>query len=69
MYHHDDMNQSLGFGDVDDVWRISAWGRNLLEPLPAYNAKYDISPDGLVTSGLSSSHFTSYGVQFEYNYQ
>jgi len=68
MNQHEDMNLSLGFGDLDDVWRVSVWGRNLLEPLPSYNAEYDVIPNGLVTSGLSSSHFRSYGVQFEYNY-
>lgn len=68
MNQHEDMNLSLGYGDLDDVWRVSVWGRNLLEPLPSYNAEYDITPNGLVTAGLSSSHFRSYGVQFEYNY-
>lgn len=69
MNKHADMNLSVGFGDLDDTWRFSLWGRNLLEPLPSYNAEYDVFPNGLVTTGLSSSHFRSYGVQFEYNYR
>ncbi len=69
MNQHEDMNLSVGYGDQDEVWKISLWGRNLLEPLPSYNAEFDIIPNGLITSGLSSSHFRSYGVQFEYNYQ
>ena len=69
MNKHEDINLSLGFGDQDDVWRISLWGRNLLEPLPSYNAQYDVNPNGLFTTGLSSSHFKSYGLQLEYNYK
>jgi outer membrane receptor protein involved in Fe transport len=69
MNTHADMNLSMGFGDINDVWRFSIWGRNLLEPLPSYNAQYDVEPNGLILTGLSSSHFRSYGVQFEYNYR
>jgi hypothetical protein len=69
MNKHDDMNLTMGFGAQDDSWRISAYGRNLLEPQPSYNSQYDVNPTGLVTTSLSSSHFKTYGVQFEYNYQ
>lgn len=68
MNQHEDMNLNLGFGDQDDVWRISLWGRNLLQPLPSYNPQYDVNPNGLFTTSLSSSHFRTYGVQLEYNY-
>jgi len=69
MNQHEDMNLTVGFGAQDDSWRVSLWGRNLLEPLPSYNAEFDVIPTGLITTSLSSSHFRSYGVQFEYNYQ
>jgi len=68
MNRHADMNLSVGIGDMDDVWRISAWGRNLLQPLPSYNAEYDVNPTGRINTGLSPSHFRTYGVQLEYNF-
>jgi len=68
MNTHADMNMVLGFGGLADTWRISIWGRNLLEPLPSYNAGFDVEPQGLITTSLSPSHFRSYGVQFHYTY-
>jgi iron complex outermembrane recepter protein len=68
MNQHSDMNLSIGLADIDDQWKVSIWGKNLLEPLPSYNVEYDVFPIGIATTSLSSSHFRSYGVRFEYNY-
>jgi outer membrane receptor protein involved in Fe transport len=69
MNRHEDMNLSIGYGDAEETWEIAAWGRNLLEPLPSYNAEFDVRPEGLISTNLSASHFRTYGVQFTYNYQ
>ena len=69
MNTHADMNLKLGFGDMNDTWNVSVYGRNLLEPIPSYNVEYDIAPNPLRTGGLSASMLMSYGVQMQYNYR
>jgi outer membrane receptor protein involved in Fe transport len=65
---HTDMNVSIGIGDADGRWRLSAWGRNLFEVSEEYNAEFDVRSDGIVFEDMSASMFRSYGLQFEYNY-
>jgi iron complex outermembrane receptor protein len=62
------INLSLGFGDIDGVWEVSAWVRNLTEPLPKYDAAEDLIPDGSVIEPLSESQFKTYGVRLQYNF-
>jgi outer membrane receptor protein involved in Fe transport len=66
---HSDLNLNIGFGDQNDTWRVSIYGRNLTEPLPTYNPQEDINSNGLVGINLPSNMFRSYGVQFRYNYR
>ena len=69
---HGDLNLSLGFGDIDDTWVVSAYAHNLFEARPTYHPENDIFPEGIFSTqetNLSRSSFTSYGVQFKYNYQ
>jgi len=68
MNRHADMNLTVGIGDLDDVWRFSVWGRNLLQPLPSYNEEYHINPQGFLPTNLSPSHFRTYGVQLDYSF-
>lgn len=68
MNRHADMNLSLGFGDINDTWEVSAWARNILEAVPSYNPEYDVAPSFIRTGGLSPSHLMSYGVRLKYNY-
>lgn len=69
---HEDLNLSVGIGAADGRWRVSVFGRNLLEARPSYNAALDIFPNGLAGSGddtgvhLSPSSFATYGLKFEY---
>jgi len=69
MDSHEDMSLNLGFGDSNDVWRISVWGRNLLEPLPTYHPEFNIFPNGTLTPNTRSSQYRSFGVQLSYNYK
>ena len=66
---HENWNLSLGFGDVEGVWQVTAWGRNLTESQPQYNAQFDVEPIGVVVKTLGLNDFRTYGIQFEYNYQ
>lgn len=66
---HGDVNLTVGFGDVDDVWTVSLFGRNLLEARPTYHEQFDINPTGLLITGISPNGFASYGVKLQYNYQ
>jgi outer membrane receptor protein involved in Fe transport len=69
---HEDLNLTLGIGELGGRWRVSVFARNLLEARPSYNAELDIFPNGLAGAGddtgvhLDPSSFTTYGVKFEY---
>jgi len=66
---HEDMNISIGIGDMDGRWKVSAWARNIFEVQEEYNAELDLEGDGIITDSLSPSNFMTYGLQFEFNYQ
>jgi len=65
---HEDMNLNVGIGDADGRWRLSAWARNIFEVQEEYNAEFDVRSDGIVFEDMSASMYTSYGLQFEYNW-
>ena len=65
---HTKLNASIGFGNLDDTWRWSIWGRNLTDSRVEYFPEFDLAPVGLVTSDLSQGNYRSYGLQFNYNY-
>jgi iron complex outermembrane receptor protein len=65
---HENINVSIGFGDVDDTWQLSLWGRNLTQSQPQYNPEFDVEPIGIVVKSLGLNDFRTYGVQFRYNY-
>lgn len=65
---HEDINLSIGFGDMDEVWRLSLWGRNLTESRPTYHPEFDVNPDGRQAKSLSLGDFRTVGVQLTYKY-
>jgi outer membrane receptor protein involved in Fe transport len=65
---HTDLNLSLGFADIDNVWELSLYGRNLMEPRPKYYPEYDVLPGPILYQTLSSTSFATYGVQLRYNF-
>jgi outer membrane receptor protein involved in Fe transport len=69
MNKHEDINMSLGVGDMDDTWNLSVYGRNLLEARKSYNEEFDVVPSGFLGSGMGPSNFLTYGVKFRYNFQ
>jgi len=66
---HTDINFNVGFGDMDDIWRFTFWGRNLLEASTSYNEEFDAERLGVATENMSAADFFTYGVQFEYNFR
>ena len=66
---HFDMNLTTGIGDADDTWRLTAYARNLFGVQEEYNAEYDIRGDGIIFDDAGTSWFTTYGVQFQYNFR
>lgn len=68
MKSHSDLNVAVGIGDMDGVWELSIWGRNLFEPRPTYNPDADIFPDGLVTLEAQSTMYRTVGAQLTYNF-
>jgi len=66
---HGDVNLTLGFGDQDDIWTLSVYGRNLLEASPTYHPEFDIDADGTIQTPVSPNYYSSYGIKFSYNYQ
>jgi len=66
---HGDLNLNLGFGDIDDVWRVSLWARDIFEATPSYNADQDLLNNGVLATPSSPGNFTTYGLKFVYNYK
>lgn len=67
MEQYENLNLNLGFGDQEDVWRVSLWGRNILSPKPTYQPEFDLDDESEAFI-LSASAFTTYGVQLRYNF-
>ena len=63
---HEDLNVMVGLGDIDGKWTVSVFARNLLEARPSYNAEFDTFPNGVASTSMGPSNFTTYGVKFEY---
>ena len=66
---HVDMNLSAGIGDEADRWRLTAYARNLFEAQEEYNPETDIRGDGILFDDAGTSWFTTYGLQFQYNFR
>jgi len=64
---HEDLNLMVGLGDIDGLWMVSVFARNLLEARPSYNSQFDLFPNGIASTSLGPSAFTTYGVKFEYS--
>jgi len=64
-----DATLSLAFSDLDDTWKVSFFGRNLLAPRPTYHPENDISDaDGVGIATLRMNNFVTYGVRLGYNF-
>lgn len=61
-------NLNFGFADINDVWSLTFWGRNILETGMKYFPEFDVDPAGRVDNALSPRNWFSYGVQFQYKY-
>ena len=69
MDQHEDLNLTLGFGDINDTWELAVFGRNILEARPTYHPEFDILPSGTQSGTMSPSHFFTYGAKFRYNFR
>jgi len=66
---HANIDFNIGFGDIDDVWRLSLYGRNLLESGVEYFAEYDQIPNGHENIEKHQNQFFTYGLQLQYNFR
>ena len=66
---HGDMNVLVGFGDMDEVWSVSLYARNLFEARQTYHPEFDIEANGRQTGQLPQSAFTTYGLKLRYNFE
>jgi outer membrane receptor protein involved in Fe transport len=66
---HEDLNMTVGIGDSEETWEISAFVRNMLEARPTYHPDFDVAKNGYQTLSMSPSMFRSYGVNFRYNFR
>lgn len=68
---HGDLNLSIGYGDTEDTWQVSLYGRNLLGATPRYHPE-NTNPNadvGYILVDNDQTWYTTYGVKFEYNYK
>jgi iron complex outermembrane receptor protein len=64
-----DATVSLAFSDMDDTWKVSFFGRNLMAPRPTYHPENDISDaDGVGLATVRLNNFVTYGVRLGYNF-
>ena len=75
MNQHNDLSLTVSFGPQDGNWRVSAFGRNLLEPKQQYHGELDLVPNGIAGSEggdggvqMSRSNYATYGVKFRYSF-
>jgi iron complex outermembrane recepter protein len=62
-------NLNVGFGDMEDTWNVTFWGRNLFEAGLEYNPEFDFDDNRQrADNQMSPRNWFSYGVQFQYNY-
>lgn len=66
---HANIDFNIGLGDIDDVWRVGIWARNLLEAGVEYFGEYDLIPNGHENIEKPQNQFMTYGVQLQYNFQ
>ena len=65
---HQNWDVNIGFGDADDVWGISVYGRNLTNARIRYFPEFALDPRARETFQIPQSMVRTYGVQLTYNY-
>jgi hypothetical protein len=68
---HHDMNLTVGVGNLDGSWQVSAYARNLMANKPVYHPEN--LPSGATGSGvrgtaLAASNFTNFGLALKFTY-
>ena len=66
---HTNLNINIGIGDERDTWKVSLYGRNLLDERPEYFPEFDIQPQGILEQDLAYSDYRTWGVQAQYNFR
>lgn len=66
---HANLDMNIGFGDMEDVWSISVWGRNMTNARIKYHAEYDLIPNGHENIETAQNQYMTYGVQLQYNFK
>jgi outer membrane receptor protein involved in Fe transport len=66
---HTNLNVNVGIGSEDGGWKVSVYGRNLLDERPEYFPEFDIEPQGIIEQDLSYSDYRTWGLQAQYNFQ
>ncbi|HKU17592.1 MAG TPA: TonB-dependent receptor [Steroidobacteraceae bacterium] len=67
MEKSEDLNLSIGFGERDDKWKVTAWARNITEPKPKYQPQFDHDQETEVII-LSANNFMTFGLKFGYKF-
>jgi len=66
---HGDANFTFGFGDMNDVWDVSFFVRNLLHPnQKRYSEELDDPTGGIATVSTRPSNYMNYGIRLKYNF-
>src|SRR5690606_27918349 len=66
---HGDINLAVGVGDLNDVWELSLYARNLLHPTEKRYAEAVEDPfAGVETLSLTPARFLNYRLKFMYNF-
>ena len=68
MEKHGDLNLSMNYGDMEDVWSVKLWARNILGAREKYIAKHDVTREGLILINRSKTNYATYGVGLDYNF-
>ena len=66
---HGDMNVLVAFGDMDEVWSVSLYARNLFEARQTYHTEFDIGANGRRTRQLAQSACSTCGLKLRYDFE
>jgi outer membrane receptor protein involved in Fe transport len=66
---HENLDISVGFGDINDAWNVSVWGRNLTKTQIEYFPEFAGDPRAREVMQMPQSYYTTYGLQLTYNWR
>ena len=66
---HQNWDMDIGFGDIDDVWSLKAYARNITNTRIEYFPEFALDPRAREVMQIPQSYVRTYGMQLTYNWR